>query len=77
MMLKGVQARFTDPRSGQEVRPQSVANRISDYVMGALSAGLRVIEMSEHDAGDDLVARAPRAQKYLGWPMLFLMKLAR
>lgn len=76
MMLKGVQARFTDPRSGQEVRPQSVANRISDYAMGALSAGLQVIELSEHDAGDDLVARAPRAQKYLGWPMLFLMKLA-
>ena len=77
MMLKGVQARFTDPRSGQEVRPQSVANRISDYVMGVLSAGLRVIELSEHDADDDLVARAPRAQKYLGWPMLFLMKLAK
>lgn len=76
MMLKGVQARFTDPRSGQEVRPESVANRISDYVMGALSAGLRVIELSEQDAGDDLVARAPRAQKYLGWPMLFLMKLS-
>jgi malonyl-CoA O-methyltransferase len=76
MMLKGVQARFTDPRSGQEVRPQSVANRISDYVMGVVSAGLRVIEASEHDAGHDLVARAPRAQKYLGWPMLFLMKLA-
>lgn len=77
MMLKGVQARFTDPRSGQEVRPQSVANRISDYVLGALAAGLRVVELSEHDAGADLVARAPRAQKYLGWPMLFLMKLAR
>lgn len=77
MMLKGVQARFTDPRSGQEVRPQSVANRISDYVLGALAAGLRVIEMREHDADAGLVARAPRAQKYLGWPMLFLMKLAR
>lgn len=76
MMLKGVQARFTDPRSGQEVRPQSIPNRISDYVMSALCAGLRVIDLSEHDAGDDLVARAPRAEKYLGWPMLFLMKLA-
>lgn len=77
MMLKGVQARFTDPKSGQEVRPQSVANRISDYVMGAISAGLRITELSEHDAGDELVARAPRAQKYLGWPMLFLMKLVK
>lgn len=75
MMLKGVQARFRDPLTGEEVRPQSVANQISDYVMGALDAGLRVRELSEHAVGQDLVARAPRAEKYLGWPILFLMKL--
>ena len=76
MMLKGVQARFHDPRTGARVFPQSVANQISDYVMGALAAGLRVRGLSEHSAGEDLVARAPRAEKYLGWPMLFLMVLA-
>ena len=75
MMLKGVQARFRDPRTGEEIRPESVANQISDYVMGALGAGLRIVELSEHAVGQDLVARAPRAEKYLGWPMLFLMKL--
>ncbi len=75
MMLKGVQARFRDPRTGEEVRPQSVANQISDYVMGALAAGLRVRQLSEHSVGQDLVVRAPRAEKYLGWPMLFLMTL--
>ena len=76
MMLKGVQARFHDPRSGARVFPRSVANQISDYVMGALAAGLRITHLSEHSAGEDLVARAPRAEKYLGWPMLFMMTLA-
>jgi malonyl-CoA O-methyltransferase len=73
MMLKGVQARFHDPRTGARVFPQSVPNQISDYVMGALDAGLRIKHLSEHSVGEDLVARAPRAEKYLGWPMLFLM----
>ena len=60
-------------RSGARVFPASVPNQISDYVMGALEAGLRIKHLSEHSAGEDLVARAPRAEKYLGWPMLFLM----
>ena len=76
MMLKGVQARFKDPRTGQEVRPESVANHLSDYVMGALGAGLRIVELSEHAVDEGLVARNPRAEKYLNWPLLFLMKLA-
>ena len=75
MMLKGVQARFQDPLTGEEVRPQSVANQISDYVMGALGAGLRPVELSEHAVGAAVVAATPRAEKYLGWPILFLMKL--
>jgi hypothetical protein len=40
-----------------------------------LSAGLQLREMSEHAVGEDVVARAPRAAKYLGWPMLLMMKL--
>jgi malonyl-CoA O-methyltransferase len=75
MMLKGVQARFRDPRTGEEVRPQSVENQISDYVMAALGAGLRIRRLSEFSAGEELVAKAPRAEKYLGWPMLFLMEI--
>src|SRR3954462_5905199 len=38
MMLRGVQARFHDPATGREVRPASVANQISDYVMAAARA---------------------------------------
>jgi hypothetical protein len=44
--------------------------------MGALDADLRIVHLSEHSVEAGLVARAPRAEKYLGWPMLFLMLLA-
>ncbi len=75
MMLRGIQARFHDPRNGRDVRPASVPNRISDYVLAALRAGLRIVHMSEHAVDADLTARAPRAEKYFGWPMLLMMKL--
>ena len=76
MMLKGVQARFQDPRSGARVFPESVANQISDYVTGALAAGLRIQHLSEHAMTAETAARNPRAEKYVGWPMLVVLQLA-
>jgi len=76
MMLKGTQARFRDPRSGRETRPRSFANRIADYVNGALDAGLEIRQVGEVDVGAELAERMPRAQKYLGWPILWWMELA-
>ncbi len=75
MMLRGVQARFVDPHTGVETRPQSVPNQISDYVMAATQAGLRIRQMSEHAVDAALAARMPRAAKYLGWPVLLAMCL--
>jgi ubiquinone/menaquinone biosynthesis C-methylase UbiE len=75
MMLRGIQARFHDPRTGRDTRPASVPNQISDYVTAYTRAGLTLDEMSEHVVDDALVARAPRAGKYLGWPMLLMIRL--
>jgi malonyl-CoA O-methyltransferase len=77
MMLLGVQARFTDPASGIKTYPASVPNTISDYVMGAKRAGLKIESMSEYRADEALVARAPRAARYVGWPMLLMMAMTR
>jgi malonyl-CoA O-methyltransferase len=77
LLLKGVAARFQDPATGHEVRPKSYPNQISDYVLAAARAGLRFHELSEHAVDEALAARTSRAAKYLGWPMLFLMSLAR
>jgi len=75
MMLRGVQARFHDPRSGQEVRPASEPHQLSDYVMAALRAGCVIDQLSEHVADEDLARRFERARKYVGWPMLVVMRL--
>lgn len=76
MMLRGVQARFRDPRTGREVRPQSCPHQVSDYVMAAVRAGLVFVAMSEHSVDAALAADSPRGRKYLGWPLLVVMQLA-
>lgn len=75
MMLRGVQARFTDPATGLDTRPASVANQLSDYVMGALRAGLTIEHLSEHACDEAVVKDSPRAERYLGWLMLVVMKM--
>ncbi|MEK6643828.1 MAG: class I SAM-dependent methyltransferase [Planctomycetota bacterium] len=75
MMLKGISARFTDPTTGRETRPESHDNQISDFVLGAVRAGLRIDQLGEHRVDEALAARSPRSQKYLHWPMLLTMRL--
>lgn len=77
MLLRGVTARFTDPRTQREVRPMAERHLTSDYVMAIQRAGLRIERMSEHAVGADLAARSERAAKYLDWPVLLLFALRR
>ena len=76
MMLKGTQARFVDPSSGVETRPASAANLVADYVNGAIAGGLTIVQVGERSVDEALAERVPRAEKYLGWPMLWWMELA-
>jgi ubiquinone/menaquinone biosynthesis C-methylase UbiE len=75
MFLKGVSANFRD-ESG-EVRPRSHVATLSDYVMGAIDAGLVVVTLAERSVDEALAARNERSHKWLGWPALFLMTLKR
>jgi len=75
MSLRGVQARFIDPASGRRISPAGHAHQVSDYLMAAIRAGLALEHVSEHAADAALAARSPLAAKYLGWPMLLLLKL--
>jgi malonyl-CoA O-methyltransferase len=77
LMLKGVQARFHDSATGNEIRPASQSHQVSDYVMAALDSGLIITHLSEHCATEMLAAKHPRAQRYIGWPMLLMMALKR
>ena len=75
MMLRGVQARFRLPETDREIRPASYPHEMSDYVMAAARAGFAFDHFSEHVVSENLAERLERARKYLGWPMLFLMRL--
>lgn len=86
MFLRGLQARFTDPKTGQKVNVQSNRHLISDYVNAALRANLQIDRIEEHLADELLLEKSPRAKEYwsefredfdLGWPMLLLVKLGK
>lgn len=76
MNLRGVQARFTDPATGVKTMVASCRHTVSDYVRAALAAGLRIQHLGEHEMTAEIAERLPRAAPYVGWPMLFVMRLA-
>ena len=75
MKLLGLQAQFTDPATGRKMSPASVTHQLSDYVMAATRVGLRIEHMSEHLVDEALAAQFPRVRQYIGWPLLFLLRL--
>jgi malonyl-CoA O-methyltransferase len=77
MNLRGITARFTDPQSGSEVRVEAFEHTYADYVMAVLKAGLHIDEIVERKVAADLVGRTPRAEPYLGWPLLLAMRLRK
>jgi len=70
MMLKGNEANFTDPVTGDEVRPKGYAHEMADFVNAIQHSGLKLDEMREYNGTTELAADYPKANKYLNWPML-------
>jgi malonyl-CoA O-methyltransferase len=77
VLLKGTQARYTDPDSGEVSCPGSLPHKMSDFIMAALRAGYEVTDLLEQAPDEAFAARVPRAAKYIGWPLLFVMTLDR
>jgi len=75
MSLRGVQARFIEPASGRRISPAGHAHQMSDYLMAGLRARLRLDYVAEYAVDEALAAQSSRAQKYLGWPLLLLLRL--
>ncbi|MCK4343540.1 MAG: class I SAM-dependent methyltransferase [Phycisphaerae bacterium] len=75
MNLLGITARFTDPDSGSEVRVAAFEHTYADYVMAPLRVGLVIDEIVERKIDAAVAARVPRAEKYLGWPLLLALRL--
>ncbi len=77
MFLRGAQARFTDPDSGEVVQPGSIPHSIADFVMAAHRAGFHLSNLAEYAPDAQFAERFPRAAKYVGWPMLVVMALQK
>ena len=75
MFLRGSQARFTDPDSGEIVQVGSINHSISDFVMAAVRAGLQIENIGEYAPDAEFATHYPRAEKYIDWPMLVVMTL--
>jgi ubiquinone/menaquinone biosynthesis C-methylase UbiE len=75
MFLRGTQARFTDPESGERVQPGSLPHSIGAFVMASVRAGFRLAEVEEFAPDEEFATRYPRAARYVGWPMLVVMQL--
>jgi malonyl-CoA O-methyltransferase len=75
MFLRGSQARYTDPDSGEIVHVGSINHSISDFAMAAIRAGFQVADISEYAPDAEFATQYPRAEKYVGWPMLVVLTL--
>ena len=75
MFLRDSRARFADPDSGEVVTPGSVPHRLGVFVMAALGAGFTLRGVGEYAPDAEFVQRYPRAERYLGWPMLVVLEL--
>jgi ubiquinone/menaquinone biosynthesis C-methylase UbiE len=77
MFLRGSQARFTDPVSGELVQPGSIAHTIGAFVMATVKANLHLTSVEELAPDAEFAAKYPRAAKYVGWPMLVVLTMMR
>jgi SAM-dependent methyltransferase len=75
MFLRGVQARFTDPSTGEKVQPGSLPHTVGEMVMACVGAGFTIEGIAEQAPDEDFASRYPRAAKYVGWPMLVILRL--
>ncbi len=77
MFLRGSQARFTDPDSGELVQVGSLPHSLSNLVMAARGGGFSIGNLAEFSPDRDFTERYPRAKKYLDYPMLVVMELTK
>ena len=76
MFLRGAQARFTDPASGEVIQPGSVPHSLGAFVMAAVRAGFHLSDVGEFAPDAEFATRVARAAKYVGWPMLVILQLS-
>ncbi|MCE2513530.1 MAG: hypothetical protein J4F37_00690 [Acidobacteria bacterium] len=46
-----------------------------EVVLAAVAAGLTLLDVGEHAPDAEFARRYPRAERYVGWPMLLVLVL--
>lgn len=77
MLRRGYHARFRESPEGPKFQMQGEAHTVSDYVMAATRAGLRIAHASEHVMTEALAATSRSAKKWVGLPLLFVLGCTR
>ena len=75
MFLRGSQARFTDPESGEIIPVGSLDHSLSELVMAPIRSGFQLQNLAEFAPDQNFTTQYPRAKKYLDYPMLIVMQL--
>lgn len=75
MFLRGSQARFTDPSTGELVQPGSIPHSVGAFAMAAVRNGFKLTDIEEVAPHSEFALHFPRAEKYVGWPMLVVLQL--
>ena len=68
--FEGIDERVIEARGLEEVS-------VGDFVMAAVRAGFTLEGVDERAPDADFAARYPRAEKYVDWPMLVVLRLRR
>jgi hypothetical protein len=77
MFLRESKARFTDPSSNETLEPGSRSYQLGEVILAALAAGLVPRGIDERSPDAAFARQFPRAEKYLGWPMVLILKLQK
>ena len=75
MHVFGITARFKSNDEEAEIIPESRCHRLSDIFNAATKAGLKFSELIEGSVDESLIEACPKAKRYEGMMLLFIMKL--
>lgn len=74
LALRGMEANFTEAAGDVEYRLGAADHLVSDYVNALRGAGLHLDMLVEPRVDAALVAEVPKAERYLGQPLLLVMR---
>ena len=77
MFLRGSQARFTDPISGDLVHPGSVDHKLGDMIMAAVKTNFELCSIDEHSPDAAFIEQFDMKATSTDWPMVVVMELSR